>query len=325
MISETVAPLPLSHLPLPPLPTTSSLPFLPLIMDSFVPALRISIENICKEMEPKYPGMTVDFITRYFHDVHISPAALVHTSPSSSAPASPALGAGAAPKDGRKRVVSKKMTDAFLALAASAGLSEDAAKARFEDVKKAYKVVSDAELESHGGSFDSYARTFLPAGAAAPAPSKPAKEKKEKEKKKESRITKWTPTLTRTLAKLVEDSGGSMTDDFKTSFHSFVDSLDEDTFKSMTMEAHMKRFITDKYVSNAAGGSSSASKTLPSSPAGEEDADEDEEDTEEIAVDGEKLVIGIDSGKLYRPTPAGDVWVGNAGIGRFSGVKIPTK
>ena len=117
-----------------------------------------------------------------------------------------------------------------------------------------------------------------------------------------------------------------MSDDIKSSFHTFVDALEEDTFKSMTLEAHMRRFIADRNApSNAAAGSSSAAAaaaiSLPPSPPEEE---EDDEDLEDITVEDEKLVIGVKTGKLYRPTPAGDVWVGNAGIGRFSAVKVPS-
>lgn len=330
LISETVTTPPLSFFPLSSLPfTTSSLPFLPLIMDSFVPALRSSLESVCKEMEPKYPGITVDFLAKYFHDsLHVSPPVVASSAaePAAAAPSLPAA-APAPTADSRKRVVSKKMTEEFIAVAVAGGLSDDQAKTRFEDVKKAYKTVSDADLESHGGSFLSYAKTFLGAGAApaaaAPAP-KPTKAKKEK---KESRIAKWTPTLTRTLTKLVEESGGAMSDDIKASFHTFVDALEEETFKSLTLEAHMRRFIADRYApSNAAGGSSSAAIaaaaiSLPPSPPDEEEEDEELED---VVVDEEKLLIGVKSGKLYRATPAGDVWVGNAGVGRFSAVKVPS-
>ena len=340
LILETVTP-PLSLFPHSSLPfTTSSLPFLPLIMDSFVPALRASLESVCKEMEPKYPGITVEFLAKYFHDsLHVSSHPVVSSplpvpAPVVAAPVAAAAEAAApaadAAKDSRKRVVSKKMTESFMELAKKAGLSDDAAKTKFEEVKKAYKTATDAQLESTGGHFEAYAATFLSAGpanaavgAGAPAPAPAPKQTKAKKEKKESRIAKWTPTLTRTLTKLVEENGGMMTDDIKTSFHAFVDGLDEETFKSLTLEAHMRRFIADRHTpSNAAGGSSNAAAVpLPPSPPEEEEEDEDLED---ITVDDEKLLIGVKSGKLYRPTPAGDVWVGNAGIGRFSAVKVPS-
>lgn len=290
-------------------------------MDSFVPALRSSLETVCKEMEPKYPGITVDFLAKYFHDnLHVATVSppVVAAVPAEPAPVPAPV--PAAPADSRKRVVSKKMTEEFIAAAVAGGLTDDQAKTRFEDVKKAYKNVTDADLESHGGSFLSYAKTFLaaqPAAAAAPAP-KPTKAKKEK---KESRIAKWTPTLTRTLTKLVEESGGVMSDDIKSSFHTFIDSLEEDTFKSMTIEAHMRRFIADRYApSNAAAGSAAAIALPPSPP----DEEEEDEEMDPITVEGESLMIGIKTGKIYRPTPAGDVWVGNAGVGRFAAVKGPS-
>jgi len=295
-------------------------------MDSFVPALRSSLESVCKEMEPKYPGITVDFLAKYFHDsLHLGavpPAPAPVPAPVVAAGSAAAAEAADAAKDSRKRVVSKKMTESFMELAKKSGYSEEDAKTKFEEVKKAYKTATDYQLEATGGYFEAYAATFLSAGAgapaAAPAPAKPTKAKKEK---KESRIAKWTPTLTRTLTKLVEENGAVMSDEIKTSFHAFVDGLEEEAFKSLTLEAHMRRFIADRSAPSNAAAGSAASVPLPPSPPEEEEEDEDLED---ITVDDEKLLIGVKSGKLYRPTPAGDVWVGNAGIGRFSAVKVPS-
>jgi hypothetical protein len=63
-----------------------------------------------------------------------------------------------------------------------------------------------------------------------------------------------------------------------------------------------------------------ASKSPSAAPAAEDD-----EDLEDLEVEGETLTIGVKSGKIYRATEdSGDVQIGVAGQGKFKDVKIPS-
>lgn len=221
---------------------------------------------------------------------------------------------------GRARVVSKKMQESFLALATSNGKSAEEATALFEQAKKQYKEMSQAELDTLGGSFDSFSKSVL-------GIQEQKKEKKEKPKKEKapSRIDRWTPTLTRTLTKIVEESGGQMTDDRKKEFHAWVDQLSAEEFASCAMEGQMRKWIltlrpvedkaSDPAPSEARGGSGGAASGPPE--------DDEEEDLEELTFEGETLMIGTKTGKIFRPSGSGDIWVGNAGVGRFTDIQKP--
>lgn len=221
---------------------------------------------------------------------------------------------------GRARVVSKKMQESFLALATAHGKTAEEAAVLFEQAKKQYKEMTQAELDSLGGSFDSFSKSLL--GLQEEKKEKPKKEKKEKAP---SRIDRWTPTLTRTLTKIVEESGGQMTDDLKKQFHAWVDALSAEEFASCALEGQMRKWVLTKRMvedkasdpapSEVRGGSGGAA----SGPSEEEE----EEELEEIQFEGETLMIGVKTGKIFRPSSSGDIWVGNAGVGRFSDVKKP--
>ena len=219
-------------------------------------------------------------------------------------------------KGGRARVVSKKMQESFVTLATAHGKTAEEAAVLFEQAKKQYKEMTQAELDTLGGSFDSFSKSLL--GVQEEKKEKPKKEKKEKAP---SRIDRWTPTLTRTLTKIVEESGGQMTDDLKKQFHTWVDALSAEEFASCAMEGQMRKWILtlrpveDKPApAPVQGGSGGAASGPP---------EEEEEELEEVEFEGETLMIGVKTGKIFRPSSSGDIWVGNAGIGRFAEVKKP--
>ena len=54
------------------------------------------------------------------------------------------------------------------------------------------------------------------------------------------------------------------------------------------------------------------------------DAEDEDEDLEEIEVNGEQLLIGTKSGDIFQSTEeAGDVKIGRAGEGKFKDVRKP--
>lgn len=326
-------------------------------MNSVETTLRQQLAAICADLETKYPGVAEEILGRFFGSlsVPVLPPLPAHgedkkqkkvrakkVKAADEAPLPVAASVvveedkasvKAASVDGRKRVVSKKMGEQFVTLATTLG--KDGIEALLESAKTAYKSLPDEELQQKGGDFTTWMHYFLT--GAGPAP----KEKKVKAKKEKapSRIERWTPTLTRTLTKIVEENGGKMDDKHKKSFHAWVDALEEDAFKSAELAGHMRAWVTTTLVNggsaptNAAGGGDAALPPIPAhlalarAPAGvfheEDDEEEVEEDLEEFEHEGETLSIGVTTGKIFRSTPAGDIWVGNAGIGRFSAVKRP--
>jgi hypothetical protein len=203
----------------------------------------------------------------------------------------------------RKRTVSKKMKDSFLAME---GGTEDTLKAAM----KVYKNADQAQIDAWGGKWDSFARAFL-AGECTPvkkskaAPAAPAKEKAPKEAKNFT----WTPTAKKLFTETVEGGGGKVTDALKDEFAAHVNAKTADDFKVLAPVGHMRAFVASK---------------SPSAVAPPED-NHDDEDLEDIEVEGETLTIGVKSGKIYRATEdSGDVQIGVAGQGKFKDVKIPS-
>jgi len=204
----------------------------------------------------------------------------------------------------RKRTVSKKMKDTFLAME---GGTEDALKAAM----KVYKNADQAQIDAWGGKWDSFARAFL-AGECTPAkkskapktaPAAPAKEKAPKEAKNFT----WTPTAKKLITEVVEGNGGAVTDALKSEFVAHVNAMDAESYKAIAPVGHVRAFITSK------------------APAAAPAEDNDDEDLEEIEVEGETLTIGVKSGKIFRATEdSGDVQIGVAGAGKFKDVKIPS-
>lgn len=194
--------------------------------------------------------------------------------------------------DGRKRVVSKKMKEAFLALP---GATEE----KLNEVMKAYKSAEEVT------SFNEFARQQL--GVEAEVKEKKVKAKKEKS----GRLDKWTPTSTKLFKTIVEENGGAVTDDMKKEFVTWLDGLGDEEFASGSIQGHMRAFVGTKVAAKAGAGA----------PAPAPAADEEDEELEEFQFEGETLLKGVGSGKIYRPTEeAGDVLIGYAGKGRFSEV-----
>ena len=134
----------------------------------------------------------------------------------------------------RKRVVSKKMKDAFMTLE---GATED----KLEEVIRLYKSASEEEVTD----FLSMARKEL----KLPAEVTPVKEKKTKEKKEKSgRFEKWTPTATKLFKTIVEESGSTLTmdADLKKEFVTWLDTLTDEEFATNATQGHMRNFINTK-------------------------------------------------------------------------------
>jgi len=328
-------------------------------MNSVETTLRQQLAAICADLETKYPGVAEEILGRFFGSLSVPvlpPPAhgeekkqkKVRAKKVKAADEAPAPTTGeasdkkeeekkeetasvkSASVDGRKRVVSKKMGEAFSALATTLG--KDGVEALLESAKTAYKSLTDEELQQKGGDFTTWMHYFLTGEGPAP------KEKKVRAKKEKapSRIERWSPTLTRTLTKIVEENGGKMDDKHKKSFHAWVDALDEEAFKSAELAGHMRAWVTTTLVNGGSAPTNAAVETAPPALpahlalraasgllAEEDDEEEVEEDLEEFEHEGETLSIGVTTGKIFRSTPAGDIWVGNAGVGRFSAVKRP--
>lgn len=191
---------------------------------------------------------------------------------------------------GKKRVVSKKMKDAFLALQ---GANEDLLK----ELIKEYKTAEDVE------SFDAFSRAKLGLSPIIKE-TKPRKEKKEKK----GRFDKWTPTSTKLFKTITEENNGTVTDDLKKEFQTYVDALTDEHFASASIQGHMRAF------------SSTKNEEVEEKKEEEEKIhDDDDEDLLEFEFEDETLLRGEKTGKIYRSTDeAGDVLIGYIGKGRFS-------
>jgi hypothetical protein len=313
-------------------------------MNSIQSAIVSELSAICKSLNGKYPGLEESLMELLLNGREVSMVVPV---------APPAPGVAPEKEGERKRVVSKKMTEAFMKLAMAEGKSEEEAKAAFEGVKKAYKAVSEKTLMAKGGSFDGFAKSFL-AGDAESVGSADSKEKKTRAKlspeaaaaaaaKRKatiaakaagappSRVSKWTPTLVRTLTKIVEESGGVMQESVKAMFEGWVNARSEDEFKACEMEGHIRTFATTVLTQMPSGGGSNAAAASPAvvekKPVSKnpmEDAEEDEEDDddlEDLEFGGENLLVSSKTDRIYKKTPTGNIWIGNAGAGRFA--KVP--
>lgn len=122
-------------------------------------------------------------------------------------------------------------------------------------------------------------------------------------------MDKWTPTSTKLFKTIVEENGGAFTDDLKKEFVTWLDALSDEEFADASIQGHMRSFVMTKVSKND-------DKDKPKDVGGDED-----EDLEEFDFDGETLLKGVVTGKIYRPTEeAGDVLIGYAGKGRFADV-----
>lgn len=211
-------------------------------------------------------------------------------------------------KKTRSRTVSKKMKE-------YAG-NEGATPEQIEAISKAYKSVSDEELQSKGGDFSSFVLHFL--GKSEMIQIKPAKKEKAKKAQAEkapSRIERWTATLTRQLTKIVEESGGKFDDSIKKQFHAWIDEMSEELFGSAAMEGHMRAFVLEKLAPKPEAQAQAEVPVIA----------EDDEDMEEVEFEGETLWVGVDTGKIHRETPEGGyLWIGMTGVGIYANVKKPS-
>jgi hypothetical protein len=230
-----------------------------------------------------------------------APASVAETSSSSD-------GEG---KDSRKRTVSKKMKDTFLAMD---GGTEDSLKSAM----RMYKAADQAQIDAWGGKWDAFARAFLAGECtlAKKARAKPTPKAKSAAPKVAKNFT-WTPTAKKLFAEVVEGNGGTVSEVIKSEFATHVNGMDADEYKAIAPVGHIRAFIASK---------SAAAVESPAAAADDSDAaDDDDEDLEEIEVEGETLTIGVKSGKIYRPSEdSGDVQIGVAGQGKFAAVKIPS-
>lgn len=199
----------------------------------------------------------------------------------------------------RKRVVSKKMKDAYLKL-------EGATEENLKDTIKAYKDAEEVE------SFEAFARSRL---GAAPE-EKPAEEKKPRKKaekkpkaEKSGRFDKWTPTSKKLFKTIVEESGGVVNEDIQKELVTYIEGLTDEDFAAASIQGHMRAFVTTKFA--------------PAPKEEEPPAEDAEEEQEELDFEGETLWIGCTSGKIFRQEDGVDILIGQAGKGRFKNVKKP--
>ena len=219
-------------------------------------------------------------------------------------------------KKARTRTVSKKMKDAFLA----SGKTEDDLK----KVIKAYKSASDADISAAGGDFVSFAVHTL--GAPAPATPEPKKTAAKtpaapkKEKKEKGRVA-WTAAEKKVFKEVV----GDITDANKAEFEAYVAAKSDEDFKAFAMAGHMRAWADSKKEPCAgAGHHTPAEHDLIRSMQNLNVKDDDEEeDLEEIEINGEQLLIGLKSGDIFTPSEAGDLKIGTAGQGKFKDVARP--
>lgn len=225
-------------------------------------------------------------------------------------------------KKARTRTVSKKMKDAFLAT----GKTEEDLK----KVIKAYKAASDADITAAGGDFVAFAAHTLsapvapapePKKAAVKAPAAPKKEKKEK-----GRVA-WSAAEKKVFKEVVPD--GNVTDDLKADFEAFVAAKSDEDFKAFAMAGHMRTWADSKKAQPEPEPKAGNGEVTPAEYDLERSmakltVNEEEEDLEEIEVDGEQLLIGLTTGDIFTPTSSGDLKIGRAGVGKFSSVSIPS-
>ena len=223
----------------------------------------------------------------------------------------------------RTRTVSKKMKDAFLA---SPGKTEDDLKR----VSKAYKDATDADIAAAGGDFVSFGNHVLNLAAAAPPPVASKKAEKAETKTKTKKAEKPKPRLAWSAAekKVFKDVVTDVTDDLKAEFASYIDAKTDDDFKAFAMAGHMRAWFDARATVVPKAGNGEFTPAEHDAARGDQrqttDADAEDEDLEEIEVNGEQLLIGTKSGDIFQSTEeAGDVKIGRAGEGKFKDVRKP--
>jgi hypothetical protein len=217
---------------------------------------------------------------------------------------------GGGDKKERKRTVSAKQKKDFMAL-------EGATEENLKTVIKGYKASSQETIDglmtadSKENAFILFAKSVLsPAPAAEVQPQAEVKQVKEKKKaaKKEKGRVSWSAAETKIFKKVVESAGSVVSDELKAEFVEYVGSKTDEEFGVVALEGHMRAFVDNKKQVNGGAGAA--------------EADDEEEDLVEFDFNGETLLKGVVSGKIYRSTAeAGDVQVGMCGQGQFKDVK----
>jgi hypothetical protein len=230
------------------------------------------------------------------------------------------------------------MKDAFLA-------SPDKTEEDLKRVSKAYKDASDADIAAAGGDFVSFANHILaaPATATAPAPATPPAKAAKKDKppaapKKDAKKDKDKPRLAWSAAekKVFKDIVADVTDEAKAEFAAYIASKSDEDFAAFAMAGHMRAWF------DAKSAAASASTAEPKAGNGEftpaeydlarsmqtltvkDDVEDDEENLEDIEIDGEQFRIGTKSGDIFVPLDdETEARIGRAGEGKFKDVKIP--
>ena len=242
-----------------------------------------------------------------------------------SAPA-PAPAPAAAPASGRTRTVSKKMKDAFLA-------SPDRTEEDLKRVSKAYKDASDADIAAAGGDFVSFANHVLlaaPAPAPAPAPATPpAKKDAKKDAKKVKPRLAWSAAEKKVFKDIVAD----VTDDAKAEFAAYIASKSDEDFAAFAMAGHMRAWFDAKSAATAepkAGNGEftpaeyDLARSMQTLSVKDDGVEDDEENLEDIEIDGEQFRIGTKSGDIFVPLDDDtEAKVGRAGEGKFKDVRKP--
>jgi hypothetical protein len=207
-------------------------------------------------------------------------------------------------KKPRKRTVSKKMKDSFL----EAGTEE-----QLKTVIKAYKDASDADIAAAGGSFEAFAAQTLAGG-----PPKTKAAPKPRAAKPKGRLA-WTAAEKKVFAQVAETAGATVNDDLKKEFEAYVTAKSDEDFKAFAMAGHMRAWADSKktpVIVKAGNG-----EVTPAEHAAKVAAPSEDEDLEEIEIDGAQFLIGIDSGTIFESTEeAGDVKIGVAGEGKYKAV-----
>lgn len=247
---------------------------------------------------------------------------------------------GSVTSEKRKRVVSKKMKDTYLGME---GANEENLKTTME----AYKAADEVE------SFEAFARERL----GLQKTEEPKKEKKTEKPKKEKGRLNWTPTSTKLFKTITEELGGTMNDDTKKEFVTYVEGLTDEVFAAAAMQGHMRSFVTTKYKVEKEEPKAEEPKVEkpkkeeetkvekpkkekaekpkkekepkpkkekeePKAEKKAEKKEEEEDEMTETTFEGETLWVEAKSGKVYREVDGVDTLVGQVGKGRFKDMTI---
>lgn len=207
-------------------------------------------------------------------------------------------------KKPRKRTVSKKMKDTFL----EAGNEE-----QLKTVIKAYKAASDADITAAGGSFEAFAAQTLAGG-----PPKAKAAPKPRAAKPKGRVA-WTAAEKKVFAGVAETASLTVNDEIKKEFEAYVTAKSDEDFKAFAMAGHMRAWADSKKapaVVKAGNG-----EITPAEHATKVATPSEDEDLEEIEIDGAQYLIGVETGTIFETTEeAGDVKIGVAGEGKYKAV-----